>query len=131
GGLPVLSGSGPYRIFNIEWGRGRFANNDATQNFEVCFYENDPSLHFDVVYGAIDSTGADHNYVACLQGPDGCFIQDFCANPAPVQNVVHTYAGQTGTPTPTPTVTPTATPSVTPSATPTATATATTTPTAT
>jgi len=130
-----VTGSAPNRIFNIEWRTVLFANNDATQNFEVRFYENDPIRLFDVVYGAIDSTGADHNYVAGLQGPDGCFIQDFCANPAPVQNVVHTYGGQGGTPTPTPTPTvtppPSPSPSPTPIDTPTPTPTATATPTAT
>jgi hypothetical protein len=133
-----VSGSAPNRIFNIEWRTVLFANNDSTQNFEVRFYENDPTRLFDVVYGGIDSTDADHNYVGGVQGADGCFIQDFCANPAPFQNVSRTYAGQGGTPTPTPTVTPppspTPTPSeppMTPSPTPTVTPTATATPTST
>src|SRR5581483_10227774 len=108
------------------------ADNDSTQNFEVRLYENDVTgSFFDVVYGAIDSTGAGSNYVAGLQGPGGCFLLDFCANPAPVQNIVHTYAGQATTPTPTPTVTPPPSPTPTPSPTATATATATVTPTST
>jgi hypothetical protein len=98
-------GSPPNRIFNIEWRTVLFANNASTQNFEVRFYESDP-VGFDVIYGAINSTGADQNFVAGIQGPNGCFTEDFCANPAPVQNVVHNYVGQTGTPTPTPTATP-------------------------
>jgi hypothetical protein len=100
-----LSGAPPNRIFNIEWRTVLFANNASTQNFEVRFHESEPG-RFDVIYGAINSTGADQNFVAGIQGPNGCFTQDFCANPAPVQNVVHNYVEQTGTPTPTPTATP-------------------------
>jgi hypothetical protein len=120
-----VTGSAPNRIFNIEWRSVLFADNSSTQNFEVRLYENDPNLKFEVIIGTLNP-GADHNYVSGVQGADGCFTQDFCASPAPVQNVSRGYAVQGGgTPTPTPTVTPTATPSVTPSATPTATPTTT------
>jgi hypothetical protein len=105
-----LSGIAPNRIFNIEWRTVLFANNDATQNFEVRFYENGLSL--DMIYGVINSAGADQNFVAGIQGPSGCFTQDFCANPAPVQDVVHNYVE--GTPSPTPTATPSPRPTPTP-----------------
>ena len=39
---PSVSGSAPNRIFNIEWRTVLFADNSATQNFEVRLYENDP-----------------------------------------------------------------------------------------
>ena len=121
-----VTGTAPNRIFNIEWRTVLFADNSSTQNFEARLYENDPNLKFEIIIGTLNP-GADHNYVSGVQGADGCFTQDFCANPAPVQNVSRRYTGQGGTPTPTPTptVTPTATPSVTPSATPTATPTTT------
>jgi hypothetical protein len=120
-----VTGSAPNRIFNIEWRTVLFADNSSTQNFEARLYENDPNLKFEIIIGTLNP-GADHNYVSGVQGADGCFTQDFCANPSPVQNVSRGYAvGGGGTPTPTPTVIPTATPSVTPSATPTATPTTT------
>ncbi len=109
-----VSGIAPNRIFNIEWRTVLFADNSATQNFEVRLYENDPR-GFDVIYGAINSAGANQNFVAGIQGPNGCFTQDFCANPAPVQNVLHNYVGQAGgTPSPTPTATPSPRPTLTP-----------------
>jgi hypothetical protein len=137
-----VTGSAPNRIFNIEWRTVLFADNSSTQNFEARLYENggpNNDLRFDVVIGALNP-GADHNYVSGVQGNSGAgfFTQDFCANPAPVQNVSRTYeippcASPTptptpGTPTPTPTpatptptptpTTPTPTPTVTPTATP-------------
>ena len=131
-----VSGTAPNRIFNIEWRSVLFADNSSTQNFEARLYENggpNNDLRFDVIIGTLNP-GADHNYVSGVQGNSGAgfFTQDFCANPAPVQNVSRTYeippcASPTptptpGTPTPTPTpTTPTPTPSVTPTATPTAT----------
>ncbi len=123
-----ITGSAPNRIFNIEWRTVLFANNASTQNFEVRLYEN--RIHFpsdfDIIYGAINSNGADQNFVAGIQGPNGCFTEDFCANPAPVQDVARDYFPEpteppfTPTPIPTPTTpTPTPTP-VTPTPTPTA-----------
>jgi hypothetical protein len=139
-----VTGSTPNRIFNIEWRTVLFANNASTQNFEARLYENNSNLRFDVVIGTLNTAGADHNYVSGVQGATGFFTQDFCANPAPVQNVSRTYqippcgtpsptptATATATPTPTATATATPTPTVTPTVTPTATATATPTPTAT
>jgi hypothetical protein len=119
-----VSGSAPNRIFNIEWRTVLFANNASTQNFEARLYENSSSLRFDVVIGTLNTAGANHNYVSGVQGNSaaGFFTQDFCANPAPVQNVSRTYEiPPCGTPSPTPTATPSMTPTATPSVTPTAT----------
>jgi hypothetical protein len=137
-----VSGTAPNRIFNIEWRTVLFADNAQTQNFEARLYENggpNNDLRFDVVIGTLNTTGADHNYVSGVQGNSGAgfFTQDFCANPAPVQNVSRAYEippcatpspSPTVVPSATPTVAPTVTPSATPSATPTATATTTPTP---
>jgi hypothetical protein len=118
-----VSGSPPNRVFNIEWRTVLFANNGSTQNFEVRLYENRIDFHgFDIIYGAINSNGADQNFVAGIQGPNGCFTEDFCANPAPVQDVAHDYIPQPTeppfTPTPTPMPTPTASPTPRPRPTP-------------
>jgi hypothetical protein len=71
-----------------------FANTSATQNFEVRLYENSvaTSQRFDVILGSLTTTGANHNYVSGVQGASGFVTQDFCANPAPVQNVSRAYA---------------------------------------
>jgi hypothetical protein len=134
-----VSGTAPNRIFNIEWHAAlSFAVNSA-QNFEVRLYENDPNQKFEVILGALNTTGATEFYVSGVQGATGFVTPDFCS-PVPPQNVSRTYTLQgCGSPTPTPTVTPTATvtptptssvaPTATPTITPTATATATATPT--
>src|SRR5207237_1214383 len=82
-------------------------NTSSTQNFEARLFENDPNLRFDVIIGALNITGADHNYVSGVQGNSagGFFTQDFCTL-APPQNVSRTYVIPpciTGTPSPTPT----------------------------
>jgi hypothetical protein len=89
-----VSGVAPNRIFNIEWRTVLFANTSATQNFEVRLYENSvaTSQRFDVILGSLTTTGANHNYVSGVQGASGFVTQDFCANPAPVQNVSRAYA---------------------------------------
>jgi hypothetical protein len=116
-----VSGSAPNRIFNIEWRVVYFADQNATANFEIRLYENDPGKRFDFVFGTVQP-GSDQLYVSGVQGPGGVFTQDFCdANPpAPGSR---SYTCPSGTPTPTPTVTPTATatPTTTPTATPTVT----------
>ena len=130
-----VSGSAPNRIFNIEWRTVLFADNSATQNYEIRLYENDPLKTFEVIIGALNSAAATENYVSGLQGDsaNGFFTQDFCTL-TPPQNVSSTYTSPgCGTPSPTPSVTPsvtpTATPSVTPSPTPTPSATPSVTPT--
>jgi hypothetical protein len=89
-----VSGVAPNRIFNIEWRTVLFANTAATQHFEARLYENSVGTNqrFDVIIGALTTTGANHNYVSGVQGPTGFVTQDFCANPAPVQNVSRAYA---------------------------------------
>ena len=90
-----VSGLTPNRVFNIEWRAVLFANNASRQNFETRLYENNQNLsqRFDVILGSLTTTGADHNYVSGVQGnsSQSFFTQDFCANPAPVQNVSRTY----------------------------------------
>src|SRR6266576_4005369 len=123
-----VTGSAPNRIFNIEWRAVYFNDHTQTANFEARLYENDPSLHFDFIFGTVQP-GSDQLYVSGVQGAAGAFTQDFCdANPPGPGSRTYTAAGG-ATPTPTPTLTPTPTATVPPSATPTATVTATATPT--
>jgi hypothetical protein len=113
-----VSGSAPNRIFNIEWRTVYFADNNATANFEVRLYENDPNLRFDVVFGTVQ-TGSDQLYVSGVQGDSsaGFFTQDFCGS-TPPQNGSRTYEiPPCASPSPTPTATATATASATPTAT--------------
>ena len=51
-----------------------FADNSATQNFEVRLYENDPLKKFEVVIGTLNSVNADHNYVSGVQGDSGAGV---------------------------------------------------------
>ena len=110
-----VSGTAPFRIFNIEWHAVRFANNAQTANFQVRLFET--TGPFVVIYGT--STGITGSDTAGVQGTTGHFTQDFC-NVAPPQNVSRAYVQDclaTPTPTPvppTPPPTPTATASPTP-----------------
>ena len=81
-----VSGTAPNRIFNIEWRTVLFANHNATQNFELRLFENDPNKRFDVVIGGLITTNADHNYVSGVQGnaAAGVFTQDFCTLTPPL-----------------------------------------------
>jgi len=128
-----ITGSAPNRIFNIEWRTVLFNDNNATQNFEVRLFENDPLKTFEVIVGDLNPANADHPWVSGVQGLGdlGFFTQNFCIDPpgSPVELVSHTYTSlgcgptptptATPTPTPTPTPPPTATPTPTPRATPT------------
>ena len=116
-----VTGSAPNRIFNIEWRTVLFADNSATQNFEVRLYENDPLKTFEVIVGDLTPASADHPWVSGVQGLGdlGFFTQNFCIDPpgSPLEFVSHTYTSPgcgiptpTPTPSPTPTVTPTPTP---------------------
>ncbi len=98
-----VSGVAPNRIFNIEW-RAVTYNTAVRQNFEARLYENSvgTSQRFDVILSAIDATGATHNFVSGVQGASGFVTQDFCANPAPVQNVSRAYAIPVCAPAPVP-----------------------------
>jgi N-acetylneuraminic acid mutarotase len=117
-----VTGSAPNRIFNIEWRTVLFADNSATQNFEVRLYENDPLKTFEIIVGDLNPASADHPWVSGVQGLGdlGFFTQNFCITPpgSPLELVSHTYTSPgCGTPTPTPpppTPTPTATPTPTP-----------------
>jgi hypothetical protein len=125
-----VTGSAPDRIFNIEWRTVLFGDVNSAVNTEVRLYENSQSLRFDVVYGAINTSGASQTWVGGVQGNSGAgfFTQDFCGAVPPI-NESRTYEippCTSPTPTPTPTVTPTPTPgspTPTPSVTPTPTGT--------
>jgi len=116
-----VTGSAPNRIFNIEWRTVLFADNTATQNFEVRLYENDPLKTFAVIVGDLTPASADHPWVSGVQGLGdlGFFTQNFCIDPpgSPLEFVSHTYTSP-GCGTPTPTPTPSPTPTVTPTPTP-------------
>jgi hypothetical protein len=116
-----VTGSAPNRIFNIEWRAVLFADNTATQNFEVRLYENDPLKTFEVIVGDLTPANADHPWVSGVQGLGdlGFFTQNFCISPpdSPLEFVSHTYTSP-GCGTPTPTPTPSPTPTVTPTPTP-------------
>ena len=103
-----VSGTGPNRIFNIEWHVVNRENDVQTGDFEVRLYENDPNKRFEVIYGSITGLNTDFD-VAGVQGPTGFFTQNFCRT-YPPQNVSRTYAIMTPCPTPTATATPTPTP---------------------
>ena len=115
-----VSGSAPNRIFNIEWRAVYFADHNATANFEVRLYENDPNKRFDVIFGTVQP-GSDQLYVSGVQGPNTVFTQDFCdaAPPGPGSRSYTCVGGGTPTPTPTATATATATATSTPRPTPT------------
>jgi N-acetylneuraminic acid mutarotase len=118
-----VTGSAPNRIFNIEWRTVLFADNAATQNFEVRLYENDPLKTFEVIVGDLNPANADHPWVSGVQGLGdlGFFTQNFCIDPpgSPLEFVSHTYTSPgCGIPTPTPTPTATSTPTTRPTPTP-------------
>jgi hypothetical protein len=85
-----VSGTAPNRVFNIEWHAVLFANNASAHNFEARLYENDPQKKFEIVFGTLNTTGADENYVSGVQGASGFFTQDFCST-TPLQNTARIY----------------------------------------
>src|SRR4029077_5261704 len=97
-----------------------FADEAATQNFEVRLYENDPLKTFEIIVGDLNPANADHPWVSGVQGlgDQGFFTQNFCIDPpgSPLEFASHTYTSP-GCASPTPTPTPTPTPSATPTAT--------------
>jgi len=110
-----VTGSAPYRVFNIEWHAVRFYDNTPV-NFEARLFENDLNQRFDIIYGP--STTITTFDTAGVQGPTGSVTQDFC-NSAPPQNASRTYTLPfSGTPSPTPTATAAATATPTPTPTP-------------
>ncbi len=88
-----VSGTMPNRIFNIEWRAVLYGNNASRENFEVRLYENDPNKRFDVIFGALNTTGATQTWVSGVQGNSGggFYTQDFCGA-TPPQNVSRAYA---------------------------------------
>jgi hypothetical protein len=98
-----VTGTAPNRQFNIEWRAVHFADPTTTANFEVVFYENNPSF-FDVVYGATSDNGSDETsgVQASSSGPATTFS---CGTPTLTDGLKVTYTcggGVTPTPTPTP-----------------------------
>jgi hypothetical protein len=128
-----VSGTAPNRVFNIEWRTGYY-NRAGTANFELRFYEDNPSC-FDVIYGSTVDNGLSE-VSGVQQSAAGPGVTTFSCHAATLTNGLKvTYCCAGGTPTPTPTASPTTTVTATPTATATPsatpTATATTTPTAT
>jgi hypothetical protein len=122
-----VTGSAPNRVFAIEW-RTAYFGRSGTANFEVLFYEDNPSC-FDVIYGATaDNGGMEESGVQqSAAGPGATTFS--CLAPTLTNGLKVTYCCAEASPTPTPTVSPTATATATPTATATATATPTATPT--
>src|SRR6266436_5373482 len=56
-----VSGSAPNRIFNIEWRTVLYADNNATENYEIRLYQNGPLKTFEVIIGALNSAPATEN----------------------------------------------------------------------
>jgi hypothetical protein len=106
-----VTGTAPNRQFNIEWRAVHFADTTAPANFEVVFYESQPSF-FDVFYGVTTDNGSDETsgVQASSSGPATTFS---CGTATLTDGLKVTYtcaAGVTPTPTPTATPTPTCTP---------------------
>jgi hypothetical protein len=124
----LVTGSAPDRVFYVEW-RTTYFGRTGTANFEVVFYENNPSC-FDVIYGATVDDGSQE--VSGVQqsavGPGATTFS--CLTPTLTNGLKVTYCCAEASPTPTATVspTPTATATATATATPTATPTPTGTP---
>jgi hypothetical protein len=104
-----VTGTAPNREFNIEW-RTAYFGRPGTANFEIRFYENDPTF-FDIFYGSTVDNGLDEGsgVQASASGPATTFS---CGEATLTDGLKVTYscvAGPTPTPTPTP-PTPTPTP---------------------
>jgi len=102
-----VTGTAPDRQFNIEWRAVHFSDTTAPANFEVVFYENDPSF-FDVIYGVTTDNGIDET--SGVQASSTGAATTFSCGTAtltPDLKVTYTCAGG---PPPTPTPTPTGTP---------------------
>jgi Bacterial Ig-like domain len=87
-----VSGTAPNRVFNIEWHAVRYADNTATQNFEVRLYENPGATEqFEIIYGALN--GVTTSDTGGVQGNSGAgfYTEDFC-NTTPPANSSRTYA---------------------------------------
>ncbi len=69
-----VTGSAPYRIFNIEW-RVQYYSGAGSANFEVRLYEG--QLRFDIVYGQVDQGGS-HATVGVQKDTGPRFTQFEC-----------------------------------------------------
>ena len=123
----ATTGTAPNRTFYIEWHVVYPANEGATADFEIAFYENSPSF-FDVFYGLTADLGAEETsgVQASATGPATTFS---CGNETLTSGLRVRYTCSAPSPTPTATFTPTPTPTATHTPTATATTTATFTPT--
>jgi len=72
-----VSGSGPNRIFNIEW-RAQYFSGGAAVNFEVRFYEG--STRIDFVYGTLNGAGS--SATVGLQNSTATAFSQFSCNSA-------------------------------------------------
>ena len=133
----ITTGTAPNRIFYIDFHTVHFNNNAVADEYEVMFYENNPSV-FDVIYGLSSDGGMDET--TGVQHPNTATTFSCGTNAlSSGLKVRYTYCTGGGTPSPTPTATATATatptathtPTVTPTVAFTPTATATSTPTST
>jgi len=121
-----VTGTTGNRRFNIEWRAVHYADTTTSANFEVVFYETDPSS-LCIIYGATSDNGSDETS-GVQASSTGSATTFSCGTPTLLDGLKVIYtctSGNTPTPTPTATVTATAT------ATATSTATGTPTPTAT
>jgi hypothetical protein len=57
GVFTATTGTAPNRTFYIEWHAVHYADNSAAADFEIAFYENDPTF-FDIIYGATSDNGS-------------------------------------------------------------------------
>ena len=100
GVFTLVTGSAPNRVFYIEW-RTTYFGRAGTANFEVVFYENNPSC-FDVIYGATADDGSfeESGVQQSDVGPGATTFS--CLTPTLTNGLKVTYCCPGGTPTPTP-----------------------------
>ena len=95
-----VTGSAPDRVFNIEW-RAAYLSASGTANFEVQFFESDPSF-FNIIYGSTADNGA--NEVSGVQRSfDGPATTFSCFEPTLTPGLRVTYTcARAPRPSPTP-----------------------------
>jgi hypothetical protein len=95
-----VTGTAPDRVFNIEW-RAALLDGSGTANFEVQFFESDPSF-FNIIYGSTADNGANEESGIQLSfdGPATTFS---CFEPTLTPGLKVTYTcARAPRPTPTP-----------------------------
>jgi N-acetylneuraminic acid mutarotase len=95
-----VTGSPPNQQLVIEWRAVHFADVNTPVNFEVVFYENDPTF-FDIIYGATSDNGSDETSGA-QAGPSGPATTFSCGTATLTDGLKVTYTCAVPTPTPTP-----------------------------